>query len=263
MINSLESNRGDYDHIVETLLFRWKCEVGFFVLWGIAEMIENNDNKENKPMGERRTSNETQSKYRKLSIDVLKQILKEHKKWLKSKGKVGKRADLHLINLKKINMKKAILAFADMQQSNLFGVNLQQANLIRTNLKKSYLSQANLKKANLSRANLESAKLTGSNLRNSNLTKTNLKNSDCKGADFEGAILEKVTLQGADLMSTFLEEADLRGADLTGAKNLTITQLSGAKTLYQAQLDPELMEKVKKSYPHLLGKPKEETDQTK
>ena len=52
-----------------------------------------------------------------------------------------------------------------------------------------------------------------------------------------------------------MEDADLRDANLTGTKNLTIEQLSGAKTLYQAKLDPELMEKVKESYPHLLGKP--------
>lgn len=205
----------------------------------------------------------TQGKLRQMSIDVLKQILKEHMKWLKSKGKEGKRADLHFSNLKEVTLKKAVLSFANMQQSNLFGVNLQQANLIRTNLKKSYLSQADLKKANLYRANLESAKLTGSNFRNSNLTETNLKNSDCKGADFEGTILEKASLQGADLLSAFFEEADLRDANLTGAKNLNIKQLSGAKTLYQAKLDPELMKKVKKSYPHLLERPKEKTDQTK
>jgi len=133
---------------------------------------------------EQKPSNETKVKYRRITADELKQILKEHKKWLKSKGKVGKRADLHLVNLKKINMKKAILAFAEMQQSNLFGINLQQANLIRTNLKKSYLGQANLKKANLFRANLEGAEIIGSIFRNSNLTETNLKNSDCKGNEF-------------------------------------------------------------------------------
>jgi uncharacterized protein YjbI with pentapeptide repeats len=205
----------------------------------------------------------TQGKLRQISIDELKQILEEHKKWLKSKGKEGKRADLHLINFKKINMKKAILAFANMQQSNLFGVNLQQANLIRTNLKKSYLSQANLKMANLFRANLEGAEIIGSILRNSNLTETNLKNSDCRGADFEGAILVKANLQGADLLSTFFEEADLRDANLTGVKNLNIKQLSGAKTLYQAKLDLELMEKVKKNCPHLLEEPKEISDQAR
>ena len=64
-------------------------------------------------------------------------------------------------------------------------------------------------------------------------------------------------------MSTFIEEADLRDANLTGAKNLTIKQLSGAKTLYQAKLDPDLIKKVKKNCPYLLEKPKEETDQTK
>ena len=148
---------GDYDHIVETLLFRWKCEVGFFVLWGIAEMSENNDNKENKPMGERRTSNETQSKYRKLSGDELKQIYNDHIKWIKSRREAGKRADLRLANLKGLKLKKAVLAYADLQQTNLFRVNLQQAILIRTNLKKSYLCQANLRMASLFKANLEGA----------------------------------------------------------------------------------------------------------
>jgi uncharacterized protein YjbI with pentapeptide repeats len=117
--------------------------------------------------------------------------------------------------------------------------------------------------ANLFRANLESAEIIGSILRNSNLTETNLKNSNCKGTDFEGAILEKANLQGADLLSTFFDEADLRDANLTGTINLTIEQLSGAKTLYQAKLDPELMEKVKNSYPYLLREPMKETEQKK
>ena len=226
-------------------------------------MNEDKKNQNDQQIEKQQPSFDTQGKLRQISIDELKQILEEHQKWLKSKGKEGKRADLHLINLKKINMKKAILAFADMQQSNLFGVNLQQANLIRTNLKKSYLSQANLKMANLFRANLEGAEIIGSILRNSNLRETNLKNSDCKGNDFEGAILVKANLQGADLLSTFFEEADLSDADLTGTKNLTIEQLAGAKTLYQAKLDPDLMEQVQKRCPYLLAKPKEETDQTK
>jgi hypothetical protein len=53
-------------------------------------------------------------------------------------------------------------------------------------------------------------------------------------------------------LSAFFEEAVLRGANLKEAKNLTIAQILGAKTLYQAKLDPELMEQVKKSCPLLL-----------
>ena len=234
--------------------------VRFFILWGLSEMTESNRNND-QSKEKQQPSFDTQGKLRQISIDELKQIFKEHKKWLKSKGKEGERADLRFSNLKKVTLKKTILAFADMQRSNLIGANLQQANLIRTNLKKSYLSQANLKKANLFKANLEGAEIIGSIFRNSNLKGINLKNSDCKGTDFEGAILEKANLQGANLLSAFIEEADLREANITGAKNLTITQLSGAKTLYQAKLDPELMEKVKNSYPYLLRVPKKEPQQ--
>ncbi len=73
----------------------------------------------------------------------------------------------------------------------------------------------------------------------------------------------KANLQGADLLSTFFEEADLRDANLKEVKNLTIEQLAGAKTLYQAKLDPELIKRIKKNYPYLLEEPKEKTDQTK
>ena len=54
----------------------------------------------------------------------MKQIYKDHIKWIKSKRKEGKRADLRLSNLKGLKLKKAVLAYADLQQSNLFRVNL-------------------------------------------------------------------------------------------------------------------------------------------
>ena len=215
-------------------------------------MNEDHNRLNDQPIEKQKSSLETQVQLRQICIDELKKILKEHVNWLKSKGKEGKRADLHLSNLKALNLKKVILAYADLQQSNLNRVNFQQANLIRTNLKKSNLCQANIGMANLFRANLERAQIIGSILTNSNLTETNLKNSNCRGTDFDGAILVKANLQGADFLSTFFEEAVLRGANLKGVKNLTIEQLQGAKTLYQAKLDPELMEQVKKSCPFLL-----------
>ncbi|MDB4444013.1 hypothetical protein N9174_01585 [bacterium] len=42
-----------------------------------------------------------------------------------------------------------------------------------------------------------------------------------------------------------------------GANGLTIEQLSEVKTLYKAELDPELQKMIRKEYSHLLEKPKE------
>ena len=125
----------------------------------------------------------------------------------------------------------------------------------KNEFKKSYICQANLRMASLFKANLEGAEIVGSSFCNSNLTEANLKNSNCRGTDFEGAILVRANLQGVDLLSTFLEDADLRYANLKNAKNLSIEQLQGAKTLFQAKLDPKLMELVKTTNPNLLKEP--------
>lgn len=61
-----------------------------------------------------------------------------------------------------------------------------------------------------------------------------------------------------DLIRATLYNADLSDADLTQVKNLSINKLSLVKTLYEAELDPELMEQVKDKYPHLLEEPKSE-----
>ena len=65
--------------------------------------------------------------------------------------------------------------------------------------------------------------------------------------------LRKANLSGADLRG-----ANLQKAKLIGTLNLTIKQLSLVKTLYQAKLDPKLIEQVKNCCPHLLEKPKED-----
>lgn len=58
-------------------------------------------------------------------------------------------------------------------------------------------------------------------------------------------------------MGANLQDAELRAANLEKVENLTFEQLSKAKSLYQAKLDPELMKQVKEKYPHLLEKPVE------
>ena len=80
----------------------------------------------------------------------------------------------------------------------------------------------------------------------------NLRGSDLRGANLIGAYLHKTDLEGANL-----EGAKLVWIALRGAEGLTIEQLSRAKTLYTAALDPELMEQVKEKCPHLLKEPKD------
>jgi uncharacterized protein YjbI with pentapeptide repeats len=76
--------------------------------------------------------------------------------------------------------------------------------------------------------------------------------ADLRGANLIGAYLHKTDLEGANL-----EGAKLVWIALRGAEGLTIEQLSRAKTLYTAALDPELMEQVKEKCPHLLKEPKD------
>jgi uncharacterized protein YjbI with pentapeptide repeats len=84
-----------------------------------------------------------------------------------------------------------------------------------------------------------------------------------KKADLGGATLRDANLVGADLRDAYLNDANLRKVDLSRAflsevLGLNIEQFSKVKTLYKAELDPELMEQVKNKYPHLLEKPEEE-----
>lgn len=96
-----------------------------------------------------------------------------------------------------------------------------------------------------------------------NLTDSFLKNADLLGANLKETDLRRANLMGAYLLDANLEEANLEGAHLERTEKLTIEQLSQVKTLYQAELDPELKKQIKKKYPHLLEKPKEDKDKRK
>ncbi len=100
------------------------------------------------------------------------------------------------------------------------------------------------------RIDLEGCYLSSINLSNDKLLKYISKH--LSGVNFAGASFLHTDLRGFDL-----EGANLKGADLRGVKNLTLNQLSQVKSLYNAKLDPKLMEQVKEKYPHLLEKPVE------
>ena len=75
----------------------------------------------------------------------LKVILQDHRLWLESDRKRGKRA-----NLQDANLRGANLWYANLRGANLWGADLRGA----------YLRDANLRGANLQDANLAGAKFT-------------------------------------------------------------------------------------------------------
>jgi Pentapeptide repeats (8 copies) len=123
---------------------------------------------------------------------------------------------------------------------NLMNTDLSRASFYRVHLKGAYLANMVLILASFKEAHLEGAYFYYSHLQRANL---------------EGAHLEGAHLEGANFRDTILEGADLTGASLEGARNLTVQQLSGVRSLYNAHIDPPLLEQIRQQYPHLLEKP--------
>ena len=119
-----------------------------------------------------------------MDTSKLKDILDQHRLWLKSNGMQGERANLRGAYLK---------------DANLTGADLRGANLTTANLTGANLTTANLTGANLTVANLIGANLTGADLTDANLTGVNLGGADLKGANLEGANLQYANLSNAIL----------------------------------------------------------------
>ena len=124
---------------------------------------------------------------RKISIEELDDILKQHDLWLKNDG--GCRADLNYTDLFVADLK-----WANLIGANLIGANLRGADLIGANLR-----GANLRGADLRGAYLSVANLIGANLRGADLRGANLRGADLRGADLRGADLKWANLSEADL----------------------------------------------------------------
>ncbi len=169
---------------------------------------------------------------RELSLDELADVLEEHQKWIKSRGKKGKQANLSHANLQKADLSGANLYRADLVEANLqgavlFKANLQQANLSRANLQGAVLLKATLQGANLSNANLQGSVLLKTNLQEANLSSAKLQKADLSGANLKGAVLIDANLRDAHLTRAILREANLQNADLSDATGLSGSQLAG------------------------------------
>ena len=91
---------------------------------------------------------------RRISKEELDKIINNHKKWLKSNGAEGERA-----NLRSADLRYADLSFADLSYANLSSADLRYANLSYANLSSANLRYADLRYANLRYADLRYADL--------------------------------------------------------------------------------------------------------
>jgi uncharacterized protein YjbI with pentapeptide repeats len=170
-------------------------------------------------------------------------------------GAVFTDAQLQEANLRGAQLQGAILWAAQLQGANLRGARLQGADLLDAqlqgaNLRGAQLQGADLQAAELQEANLSAAQLQGADLRGAQLQKANLTAARLQKADLWHAQLQK-----ADLTNVQLQEANLGDASLEGARNLTVERLAAVKTLYDAQVDPLLLEQIRQQYPQLLKEP--------
>jgi uncharacterized protein YjbI with pentapeptide repeats len=128
------------------------------------------------------------------------------------------------INLRKVNLREAILWEANLRGACLWDANLQGAWLNDAKLQEAGLSGANLRGAQLWATNLQGADLWLADLQRAWLTGANLQDANMMNVDLQGALLE-----GADLQGAHLEAADLTDVNLLYAHNLDGIYLSGAK----------------------------------
>jgi uncharacterized protein YjbI with pentapeptide repeats len=136
--------------------------------------------------------------------------------------------DLRGANLQKANLQEATLQGANLQGATLQGADLQGANLQKANLRGANLQGADLQRVVLQRATLQKANLQEADLRWANFSKATLQQADLQGATLQGATLQGATLQRANLRGADLRKADLREADLQGA-NLQEANLQEAR----------------------------------
>lgn len=96
---------------------------------------------------------------RKFGDPELDEIVEDHRAWLESNGKAGRKADLA-----HANFEGADLMGAELGGANLLRANLQRADLLLADLRGACLIEADLSEANLVSTNLRGASLLGANL---------------------------------------------------------------------------------------------------
>ena len=162
------------------------------------------------------------------------------------------RHQIHEINLVNCHLSRTNLNYVNLSKSNLNSANFSNSTLIETNLENTRLNQTNFENSNLNQANLKGAYANGANFKDDFLIKAQFEKAFLIKANFNNAYLMEANMRGCYLMGAEFENASLYKADFTGAKGLTVEQLSKTKTIYLAKFDPDLQEQLKLQAPALI-----------
>ena len=104
----------------------------------------------------------------------------------------------------------------------------------------------------LGRTDLEGAYLAKGNFENTLFWEANLRKANLNESNFSGSLLMRANLEGSFVHNTNFTETDFCRTNLLNCYNLSVDQLIKSKTLYMAQIDDHLREKIEKSKPNLL-----------
>ena len=156
------------------------------------------------------------------------------------------------INLSKFRLQNTNISYVNLTGANLNSANLSNCTLVEIILAGARMNQTNCENSNLNGANLKAAYASGSNFQDAYLIKADMEKAFLIKANFRNAYLMESNLSGSYLMGADLEGANLYKANLRGAEGLTAEQLATAKSLYLAELDPELLEQVRSLAPGLV-----------
>ena len=178
--------------------------------------------------------------YKKIDMETVVSMLKDHQLWLSSGGKEGKQAVFTGYDLSGLdsdyaearyvvppfwekNLSKINLSYSNLSGLSFREVNLSQADFRGANLKNTRFYWANLFEADFSGADISEANIEESSLVQANLTKANLFKTDMAYSRLSGVDLQDANCQKTNFRHTKLQGANLRGADFHGANFLDAT----------------------------------------
>ena len=178
--------------------------------------------------------------YKKIDMDTVISMIKDHHLWLSSGGKEGKQAVFTGYDLSGLDSDYAEaryivppfweknLSKIDLSYSNLSGlyfreVNLSQADFRGANLKNTHFYWATLFDADFSGADISEAYIEGSSLKQANLTKADLSKTYIAYSDLRESNLQDANCQETNFQRTQLQGANLHGADFYGARFVATT----------------------------------------